>query len=104
MKAAIISLGSESSEWTKKAMEKYFSSVENIDIRQIETQLGSGRLDVLHNGKPIGQYDCIYAKGSFRYAQSLRALTHALYRTTYMPIKPATFTLGHDKLSSIPSI
>ncbi len=98
MKAALISLGSTSSKWTLEAMKKYFSSVDSIDIRKIQVDLASGRLDVLYEGKEIGDYDCIYAKGSFRYAQTLRSVTSALYNKTYMPIRAATFTIGHDKL------
>ncbi len=98
MKAAVISLGSESSKWTIKAMEEYFDSVEDVNLRNIEVNLSSGSSDVLYNGKPLGKYDCVYAKGSFRYAQTLRAITGALYPDTYMPIKAGTFTIGHDKL------
>lgn len=95
-----MSLGSQSSQWTIEAMEKYFDTVEDIDLRNIEVNLSSGKSDVLYNGKPIGEYDCIYAKGSFRYAQTLRAVTGTLFRTTYMPIKAGSFTIGHDKLLS----
>ena len=98
MRAALISLGSESSKWTIEAMGKYFDKVDDINLRNIEVNLSSGKSDVLYNGKPLGKYDCIYAKGSFRYAQTLRAVTGALYPTTYMPIKAGTFTIGHDKL------
>ncbi len=98
MKSALISLGSESSKWTIKEMDKYFDSVDNIDLRNIEVNLSSGKSDVLYNGKPLGKYDCIYAKGSFRYAQTLRAVTGVFYPTTYMPIKAGAFTAGHDKL------
>lgn len=98
MKAALISLGSESSKWTVKEMAKYFDEVDDIDLKNIEVNLSSERSDVLYNGKPLAKYDCIYAKGSFRYAQTLRAVTGALYPTTYMPIRAGTFTVGHDKL------
>jgi ribosomal protein S6--L-glutamate ligase len=98
MKAAIISLGSTSSKWTAEAMEKYFDSVDLIDLKGIEVNLSSGKSIVLYDGKPLNDYDCILAKGSFRYAQTLRAVTGALYPTTYMPIKAGAFTAGHDKL------
>lgn len=98
MKAALISLGSESSKWTIKSMGKFFDSVDDIDLRNIEVNLSSEKSEVLYKGKPIEKYDCIYAKGSFRYAQTLRAVTGALSPTTYMPIKAGTFTVGHDKL------
>ena len=98
MKAALISLGSESSRWTIEAMNKLFDSVDDVDLRNIEVNLSSGKSEILYKGKPIEKYDCIYAKGSFRYAQTLRAVTGALSPTTYMPIKAGTFTIGHDKL------
>jgi len=98
MKAAVISLGSESSKWTIEAMKKYFDSVDNVDLKNIEVNLSSGKSDVLYNGKPLKSYDCIYAKGSFRYAQTLRAITGVYYPNTYMPIKAGAFTVGHDKL------
>ncbi|MBI2138307.1 RimK family alpha-L-glutamate ligase [Candidatus Woesearchaeota archaeon] len=98
MKAALISLGSVSSQWTLAAMKQHFKEVDAIDIRNIEIGLGSPQPEVLCSGKPIGKYDCVYAKGSFRFVPTLRAVTSALYKTAYMPIKPATFTIGHDKL------
>lgn len=98
MKAALISLGSVSSSMTLEAMNKYFEAVDSLDIRNIEVNLGVGLLDVLYKGKPIDKYDCVFAKGSFRYAPLLRSITTALYDTTYMPIKADAFTIGHDKL------
>jgi len=98
MKIALMSLGSKSSLMTLEALKKYFDTVEDINIKNVEVTLGSKGLSILYNGKPLKKYDCIYAKGSFRYAPLLRSITTALYGTTYMPIKPNTFTIGHDKL------
>jgi len=98
MRAALISLGSTSSKWTFEAMKKYFDSVDSLNIKEIEINVGENQLEVLHNGKPIKEYDCIYAKGSFRYQSLLQSLSSALYDKTYMPIKPDAFTIGHDKL------
>jgi len=98
MKAALISLGSKSSKWTVDAMRKYFDAVDDVNLKDIEVNLGVGKLNVLYNGQPLPKYDCIYAKGSFRYAPLLRSITRALSSTTYMPIKAETFTIGHDKL------
>lgn len=81
-----------------KEMEKYFKSVDDIDLKNIEVNLGSNALEVLYEGKPFDKYDCIYLKGSFRYETLLRSIATALYAETYMPIKPAAFTVGHDKL------
>ncbi len=98
MKAAVMSLGSKSSLMIVEAMKNYFDSVDNIDLRDVEVNLGAGKLDVLYEGRQLPQYSCIYARGSFRYAPLLRSVTRTLYRNSYMPIKAETFTLGHDKL------
>ena len=39
MKAAIISLGSVSSKWTAEAMRKYFDSVDEINLKEIEVNV-----------------------------------------------------------------
>jgi ribosomal protein S6--L-glutamate ligase len=98
MKAAIISLGSISSRWTIDALKKHFDEVDHIDIQELEVSLGEKKAQVLYQGKPLQKYDCIYAKGSFRYAVLLRAITTLLQRDTYMPLKAASYTIGHDKV------
>ena len=98
MKAAVMSLRSKSSIMIMQAMKKYFDYVDDIDLRDVEVNLGQGKLDVLYEGKHLPQYSCIYARGSFRYAPLLRSVTRTLQRSSYMPIKAETFTLGHDKL------
>ena len=98
MKSAVMSLGSKSSMWVIEAMKNYFDSVDNIDLRDVEVNLGAGKLAVLYEGRQLPQYSCIYARGSFRYAPLLRSVTRTLYRNSYMPINAETFTLGHDKL------
>ncbi|MBI5389626.1 RimK family alpha-L-glutamate ligase [Candidatus Woesearchaeota archaeon] len=96
--AALISLGSISSQWTLEALKKYFENVEHLDLRHIEANLGSGGLQILHAGKPIKKYDCVYIKGSFRYQSLLMCIATALYGKSYTPIHPDSFTIGHDKL------
>ncbi len=98
MRGAVISMGSLSSKWTVKAMKNYFESVDTISIKSIEVKIGDKKYEVLYNGQPFAEYDCIYAKGSFRYANLLRTISHALQTTTYLPIKASAFTIGHDKL------
>ena len=98
MKAALMSLGSKSSLMTAEAMKKCFDTVDAIDLKNVEVSLGSKGLSILYDGKSLQKYDCIYAKGSFRYAPLLMSITTAFYNNTYMPIKPNTFTIGHDKL------
>ncbi len=98
MKAALISQGSVSSKWTLEAMKKYFKEVDDINLKDIEVDVDTGKLEVLHKGIPLPtDYNCIFAKGSFRYMPLLRSITIALHHTTYMPIKPEAFEIGHDK-------
>tara|TARA_Y100000031_G_scaffold45718_2_gene52290 strand:+ start:338 stop:1453 length:1116 start_codon:yes stop_codon:yes gene_type:complete len=96
-KAAVISLGSKSSKWTVEEMEKYFETVDHLNIKQIEVNLGD-KEPILYEGEPIKKYDCIYAKGSFRYNNLLRAITSVLNKETYLPLSPFSFTVGHDKV------
>ncbi len=98
MKAAVISLGSKSSQWIIEAMQKHFDVVDDLDISEIEVALGGNSGKILYRGKPLHKYDCIYARGSHRYAVLLRAVTTLLYKETYMPLRPAGFTIGHDKI------
>jgi len=97
IKAAVISLGSTSSKWTIKALKRYIRVVDDINLKDIEVTL-SGKLDILYKGKPLEEYDCVYAKGSFRYATLLRAISLIASQHAYVPIKPAAFTIAHDKL------
>ena len=98
MKAALISMGSKSSLLTIEAMKKYFEQVDNIDLRNVEVMLNGRELKTLWNGKSMEGYNCIYAKGSFRYAQLLRSITTNFYDSVYMPLNPNAFTIAHDKM------
>ncbi len=98
MKAAIVSQGSKSSELTKEAMEQYFDEVSAIDVKELEINISGDDADILYKGEPLGKYDCIYAKGSYRFSQALRSLTTILKGECYMPVEPEAFTVAHDKL------
>lgn len=98
MKAAIISLGSKSSKWTAEAMLKHFDEVDALNLKEIEINISGRKSEVLYQGVPIKKYDCIFAKGSFRYAPLLRSLTTLLNKEAYMPLSASAFTIGHDKL------
>ena len=90
-------MGSISSKWTVDAMKKYFKAADHIDIKALEVSIGRGG-DILYNGHPLKDYDCIYAKGSYRYATVLRSVTTILSGNCYMPINASAFSTGHDKL------
>jgi ribosomal protein S6--L-glutamate ligase len=95
--AALISLGSVSSKMTAKAMRKHFKKVDELQIKEIEIVLGQEN-PVLYQGKTIANYDCIFVKGSFRYAAVARSITSLLYDSAYMPTEPGSFTIVHDKI------
>ncbi len=97
MKAALISLGSKSSQMISSAMANYFRVVDEIDVRDIEVNISGGHLEVLYDGKQMSKYDCVYAKASFKYASLLRSLTGALHNT-YCPITPDSYTICTNKL------
>lgn len=98
IKAGLISQGSTSSKWTLEAMRKYFDQVDEINLKDIDINITGKNAEILYQGEPIEEYDCLYVKGSFRYAQLLRSLTTILEGKCYMPIKPQAFTIAHDKL------
>ncbi len=98
MKAAVISQGSESSKWVADALRKYFDKVEEINLKGLEINISGNHAEILYLGKKLENFDCIYAKGSFRYSQVLRTLTTILKDDCYMPITAEAFTVAHDKL------
>lgn len=100
MKAAIISLGSVSSAWTAEAMRKYFKKVDELNLKKIEISFTGTKQEILYEGKPLEDYDVIYAKGSYRYANLLFALTSLLWKESYLPLNPNSFNIAHDKLLS----
>lgn len=98
MKAALISLGSKSSLMTAEAMKKYFDIVDLIQLRNIEVKLGKEG-GIFHEGKLLENYDCVYLKGSFRYANLLCSIAAMLEgKISYMPLPPNTFTTVHNKV------
>ena len=98
MKAALISLGSVSSQWTAKAMQKYFEEFDHLHFRNLEININGGKFEILYYGKPIKDYDCMYIKGSFRFAPLLSTLVSVLGDKTFIPFRADSFHIGHDKL------
>jgi ribosomal protein S6--L-glutamate ligase len=98
MKAAVISLGSKSSIMVAEAMKKYFDEVDMIQLRDIEVNIGK-ESGVFYQGEKLGHYDCVYLKGSFRYAHLLASVASMLEKqVSYMPIPATAFTVAHNKL------
>lgn len=99
MKAAIISLQSVSSKWVYEAMAKYFDKVDDINLKEVEINLGDKPRVIQWKGEPLETYDCMYVKGSFRYNALLRSIAALLdLNRTFAPIRPDAYTIAHDKL------
>jgi len=98
MRAAIISMGSVSSQWTVDALRKYYDEVDHLNVKLFEVFLGTREEELYYDGKPLPAYDCIYCKGSSRYVSLLRSITTLLRKKTYFPVSPAGLARGHDKL------
>ncbi len=96
----MISGNSKSSQWTVEAMKKYFDEVDHLYIKYIDINFSGKKAEIMYKGQPIEKYDCIYIKGSFRYAQLLRALSDLLIMDSsmFLPISPDAYTIAHDKL------
>lgn len=101
MKIAIISLHGESSELLAEECKNYFKKVDSLDIRNFEVKLSDKGVDVAYKNKDLENYDCIYIRGSFKYALIQRSITRALSNKTYIPMEPKSFTLGHDKFLTL---
>lgn len=98
MKAAVISMGSVSSKWIAESMKKYFDKVDHLRIRDLEVGLGGKKAEVLYQGNPLENYDCIYARGSSHYANLIRAIATLTSQICYLPIPADAYTIGHDKI------
>lgn len=102
MKLAILSLTSISSQMVAEKAKSFFKEVDMLDIRKVEVHLGDKKgPQVIYDGKPLEEYDCIYCKGSYKYALLGRGITAALKDKCYMPLSPESFTVGHDKFLTL---
>ena len=80
------------------AMKRHFKKVDMIQLKEIEVSMGKNG-GILYQGNPLKDYDCIYVKGSFRYANLLASIANLLEgKVPYMPIAGSSFTIVHNKL------
>jgi len=97
-RGAVISLGSKSSVMVAEAMKKYFSEVDMVQLKNIEVRLGKEG-GVFYEDDVFKEFDCVYLKGSFRYAHLLRSIANMLEdKVPYMPLASSAFTIVHNKL------
>jgi len=100
MKIAIISLNGRSSKMIGEECKKYFKKVDLLNLKDFEVQV-NGSVKVANCQKDLEKYDCIYIRGSYKYALLQRSITRALSHEVYLPIKANSFTLGHDKFLTL---
>lgn len=97
MKIGIISLGGPSSLLVAKECRKYFDEVEELNLKEFDVRLMNGETKVTYRGADLKGFDCLYIRGSHKYAFLQRVITQQFHRDVYMPISPKSFTMGHDK-------
>lgn len=101
MKLAIISLEGKSSKNILEEAKKHFKQADSINLKEVYVQATTKDQSVMYKGEPLPEYDCVYIRGSYKYALLQRAITSALQDKTYMPLSPQAFTLGHNKLLTL---
>ncbi len=99
MKLCVISLQGETSKNIAKEARAFFDIVTELHLKNIEIALDDKQgFSVKDSVGELDDFDCVYIRGSHKYILLQRALTRALYKKVYMPLKPNAFTLGHNKL------
>ena len=101
MKLAVISLGGQSSKSIAEESRSYFSSVSELSIRSIEVHTTLNGSQVLCDGESLSSFDCVYVRGSYKYALLQQAISEVLYKKTYLPLHPSSFPLGHNKFLTL---
>ena len=100
MKFALIGLGGSSGKLVLKEAEQFFEKCDFYDLRKIEVRADTKSIEVLHEGKPIEGYDCVYIRGSYTYALLQKALAYA-FKDAYIPMEADSFGKGHDKFLTL---
>lgn len=96
LKFGLISLGSKSSEMVLEEARKLFDVADHIDLRKIEIKINNGT-KVLYDGEPLKEYDCLYMKGSFKYATLLFGVSEIYKDKCFLPIQPIAHITAHNK-------
>src|SRR3989344_1963514 len=104
MRLAIIRLNSGSSKMVADKAKQFFDKVDMLDIRNMQVTVNGKGVSLIHEGKELEEYDCVYVKGSFKYALLARGITKALQGKCYLPLMPESFTIGHDKFLTLLSL
>jgi len=90
--------GGGSAEKIADEASKLFSRAEVFLLSQLEIGAGKGT-GIFCDSKNLKDFDCVYLRGSYAYARFLTAATMSL--KAYMPIRPETFVIAHDKFLTL---
>lgn len=96
LKFGLISLGSVSSKMVLEEAKNYFDEADLIDIRKLEIKIDK-TTTVLYDGEPLKDYDCLYMKGSYKYASLLYGLTEIYKNKCFIPIDSYAHIIAHNK-------
>lgn len=97
LKFGLISLGSVSSKMVLDEAKEYFDEVDLIDIRKLEINVSKESPQVLFDGEPLKDYDCLYMKGSYKYSTLLYGLTEIFKNDCFIPIESNAHIIAHNK-------
>ena len=101
MKLCVISLGGKSSLNIVKEAKHYSDKPEHIDLRTLEVHASPEGLKVFSGQRELNGFDCIYIRGSYKYTLLQRAVSKAFYNEAYLPIRPAAFSIAHNKFLTL---
>ena len=101
MKAAIVSLGGRSSKALARAGKKWFELVDELSLKLFEVHLKDGEHILTYGGEPLKEYDCVYIRGSYKYALIQKTIADFFKKKAFMPIAPKSFAIGHDKFLTL---
>ena len=76
--------------------KELFDEAHHIDIRKIEINIDT-KTTVLYDGEPLDNYDCLYMKGSHRYAEILYGLSEIYQNKCFVPIDSNAHIIAHNK-------
>ena len=100
LKIGIISLGGKSAKAIAESCKNYFEIVDLLNIKKFEIQV-NGKTCVFYDKKELKGYDCLYIRGSYKYALIARTITRTLNQGVYIPVSPNAYTIGHDKFLTL---
>jgi len=96
LKFGLISLGSKSSQMLIDEAKNFFEVADMIDLRKIEIRIDK-KTEVLYDGKILKDYDCLYIKGSYKYASLLYGLSEIYKDKCFIPIDSQAHIIAHNK-------